>query len=102
MLIVGAVVLAAQLFDDLIASNTQDVVFWSETETKFSFIKDHYKIISTDAEVTEYFENVSRSFILCVGDNKNRKNMSQKFKDLGGRISTFITPFCDISPYGTS
>lgn len=102
MLVVGAGGLAAQLFDDLVASNAQDVVFWSETETKFSFIKERYKLIGTDQEVTDYLENISRSFILCVGDVQNRKNMAKKFKELGGRITTFITPFCDISPYGTS
>lgn len=102
MLVVGAGGLAGQLFEDLVASNTQDVVFWSETEPRFDFIKERFKIISTDEQVKEYFNTVTRSFILCVGDVETRKKISEKFKNLGGKVTTFITPFCDISKYGVT
>jgi sugar O-acyltransferase (sialic acid O-acetyltransferase NeuD family) len=99
MLFVGAGGLAAQLFEDLLASNIQDVVFWSGVETSNDFIKEKFKIISTDEEVIDYFNNISRSFVMCIGDSSKRKIMIEKFKELGGKPASFITPFCRISPY---
>lgn len=99
MLFIGAGGLAAQLFEDLIASNLQDVVFWSEVETGNDFIKEKYKIIGTDEEVIDYFTNTSRSFVMCIGDIGHRKRMTDKFIKLGGKQASFITPFCKISPY---
>lgn len=102
MLIVGAGGLAGQLFEDLVASNMQNVVFWSETGSRFDFIREKFKVITTDEEVKEYFNTVTKSFILCVGDVATRKKVSERFKNLGGKITTFITPFCDISKYGVT
>jgi sugar O-acyltransferase (sialic acid O-acetyltransferase NeuD family) len=99
MLFIGAGGLAAQLFEDLLAMNMQDVVFWSETETSNEFIKAKFNIISTDEEVVNYFNNVSRMFVMCVGDVSQRKKMMQRFINLGGRPASFITPFCKISPF---
>jgi sugar O-acyltransferase (sialic acid O-acetyltransferase NeuD family) len=101
MLIVGAGGLAAQLFEDLPAMNLPGIVFWSETETKYSFIKEKYKVVSTDEEVKEYFNTVSRSFIVCVGDTANRVKMAEKFRNLGGELATFIMPGSSISSYAT-
>ncbi|MBC8034679.1 MAG: hypothetical protein H7Y03_11065 [Chitinophagaceae bacterium] len=100
MLYVGAGGLAAQLFEDIVRSNQQDVVFWSETETSNSFIKERYPIISTDEQVIDYFNNVSRSFVLCVGDTEKRKKVVERFINLGGRPVTYISPFSVISQYG--
>ena len=99
MLFIGAGGLAAQLFEDLLASNIQDIVFWSEVDTGNDFIKEKFKIISTDEEVVEYFTNVSRSFVMCIGDIVHRKRMTEKFIALGGNQASFITPFCRISPF---
>jgi sugar O-acyltransferase (sialic acid O-acetyltransferase NeuD family) len=99
MLFVGAGGLAAQLFEDLLAMHMQDVVFWSETETSNYFIKEKFKIIATDEEVKDYFNNISKSFVMCIGDVSQRKKMREKFIDLGGQPASFITPFCRISPF---
>ncbi|MEO5564070.1 MAG: NeuD/PglB/VioB family sugar acetyltransferase [Chitinophagaceae bacterium] len=102
MLFAGAGGLAAQLFEDLVAMNLQDVVFWSETEVKNTFISDKFNIIKTDEEVKDYFNNVSKAFVLCVGDVENRKKVVERFTNLGGKITSFITPFAYISPYGVT
>ncbi len=99
MLFVGAGGLAAQLFEDLVASRLQNVTFWSETETPHDYIKKHYPIISTDEEVIEYFTTVTTSFVLCIGDIKQRKKVTERFIALGGKPSAFLSPFCRISPY---
>lgn len=101
MLLVGAGGLAAQLFDDLNGMNLNDIVFWSEVEVKYSFIKERYRVITTDQEVIDYFTNTSRLFVLCIGDIANRKKMAEKFKGLGGEISSFISPYSTISPFSS-
>ncbi len=99
MLFVGAGGLAAQLFEDLVASRLQNVVFWSETETTHDYIRKNYPIISTDDEVKEYFRTVTTSFVLCIGDIRQRKIVTERFISLGGKSTAFLSPFCRISPY---
>lgn len=101
MLIVGAGGLAAQLFDDLNTMNLTNIVFWSEVDIKYHFISEKYKIIKTDEEVIDYFTNTSKSFILCIGGTTDRKRMAEKFKNLGGEIDSFISPYSIISPYAS-
>jgi sugar O-acyltransferase (sialic acid O-acetyltransferase NeuD family) len=103
MLIVGAGGLAMQIFTDLVQMNLKDVVFWSETGTKFPFITDKYPLLSSDKEVEEYFASNSRDFILCVGSsNGARQALAMRFTALGGIASNFISPLSWVSPYGTS
>lgn len=103
MLIVGAGGLATQLIEDLLELELKDIVFWSEVPTKYPFIEELFPLIKTDEEVRDHFTNVSREFILCIGNDKSdgRRRMSQRFKDLGGEISSYISPFSRVSPYGT-
>jgi sugar O-acyltransferase (sialic acid O-acetyltransferase NeuD family) len=102
MLIIGAGGLATQLFHDLVTVHTQDVAFWSETETKYSFIAEKYPLLQTDAEVEHYFKTVSTSFVLGVGNPLVREKLKNRFESLGGRLTTYISPFCELSPYQTT
>ncbi|WP_462254642.1 PglD-related sugar-binding protein [Ferruginibacter sp.] len=99
MLFIGAGGLAAQLFEDLLKMKIEDAVFWSETETENIFIKEKFKIISTDEEVVDYFTNTSKDFVICLGDVKQRKKMAERFTALGGNLASFISPFGNFSPY---
>jgi sugar O-acyltransferase (sialic acid O-acetyltransferase NeuD family) len=101
MLIVGAGGLAAQLFEDLIAIKAQDIVFWSEVETRYGFIEEKFKIVRSDEEVLDYFNSISKSFILCIGSIEGRKIIGDKFKKLGGRLTSFISHNSIISQYIT-
>lgn len=101
MIIAGAGGLAAQLFDDLVYINAQNVVFWSEVNTKYAFIKERFPIIQSDQEIIDYFNSVSRSFLLCVSSIENRKMLADKFTLLGGKPTSFISPNSIISKYIT-
>lgn len=102
MLVIGTGGLAAQMFDDLVGMNDESIKFWSETETSYHQIREKFNVISTDDEVMNYFKNVSASFLLCIGGLQNRKKLLEKFINLGGEISTFISPKAIVSPFGTS
>ncbi len=101
MLIIGAGGFALQLFDDLINSNNRDIVFWSEIEVQFDCIKEHFKILSTDAEVIDYFTHTSRLFAVGIWDIEHRKRLTKKFIELGGEPASFISPFTHLSSYIT-
>ena len=102
MLIVGAGGMATQIFTDLVKMNLQDIVFWSEAETKYQFIKEKFPVLKSDEEVAEYFNTTSRSFILCIGSSPHRRKIAEKFKALGGNIVSYISPYSEVSPYDTS
>ena len=101
MIIAGAGGLAAQLFDDLVAINAQDVVFWSEIKTKYGFIQERFPIIKSDEEIIDYFNTVSKSFLLCVSSIESRQLLYEKFKKLGGKTTSFISPNSIISKHIT-
>ncbi len=99
MLVIGAGGLAAQLFDEFVRNKTEPVVFWSESETRYPFIRDNFDIIKSDEEITHHFHTISRSFILGVGNIKNRKWLAKKFEQLGGEIISFTSPRSYIGSY---
>lgn len=102
MLVIGAGGLATQIFDDLVYMNEENVVFWSEVETPYPFIRDIYDIIDNDEAVKAHFNTVSRDFVLCVSiNNGNRRKLAEKFIQLGGKLSGFISPRSYISKHGT-
>lgn len=99
MIIVGAGGMAAQLFDDLVAMQLKDVVFWSETETSYHFIKEQYPVIGTDQEVEQHFREISRDFVLCIWNIEDRMMLLDKFTRLGGTAVTLISQDTHINRY---
>jgi sugar O-acyltransferase (sialic acid O-acetyltransferase NeuD family) len=99
MLIIGAGGFALQLFDDLIAAKAKDVVFWSESESKFDCLKKHFQIIHTDEEIADHFKTKSRSFAVGIWDIEDRKRLTEKFTSLGGELTSFISPYSALSTY---
>lgn len=102
MLIVGAGGLAAQIFPDIEAMYLPDISFWSEVETRYSFIREKFPVLSNDSEVKQYFRSITKTFILCVGTPSARRSMATKFKELGGSLATYISPFSTISKYSVA
>ena len=99
MLFIGAGGLAAQIFEDILLMKLQKVVFWSEIETDNIFVKENFRIISTDDEVIEHFNTISKDFVLCIGDVNHRKKLAERFIKLGGNPVSFISPKSTCSPY---
>lgn len=99
MIIAGAGGLAAQLFEDLETMDLANIVFWSETEVKYPFIKEKYPVVRTDEEVAAHFDKISTDFTLCIGSVKERKKIAERFTGLGGNIITFISPAAMVSRY---
>lgn len=101
MLIAGAGGLATQLLDDLLSAPNGEIVFWSETETKYAFLKEKFRMLTTDEEVVDYFNTHGKTYINCVGGIDGRRQVTERFRLLGGESLTYISPNSIISPYIT-
>jgi len=101
MLIVGAGGLAAQIFPELPDPPETETVFWSETETPYSFLTEKNRMIRTDEEVARYFQEVSTDFLVCLGGGRTklRAEFTERFMKLGGTMGTHISSKAIISPY---
>ena len=103
MIIAGAGGLGTQLFEDIKKDQLPDIAFWSEHPTRYSFIAEHYPILDNDEALSHHFHEVSASFILCVGGKPQlRKQLCERLIKLGGILTTYISPYSRVSPYGTS
>jgi sugar O-acyltransferase (sialic acid O-acetyltransferase NeuD family) len=101
MLFAGAGGLAAQIFEDVLEDNMPDVAFWSEVDTKYRFIEDHFPLLRTMADVEHYFAAVSKKYVLCIGNAEKRPGLAARLDALGGEISSFISPHTRISRFDT-
>ena len=101
MLVIGAGGIAIQMFDDLIATKNKDIVFWSETETKFDCLKENFRILKSEEEAADYFKNESKQFVVGLWDVKARKSFTERFTNLGGELSTYISPLTHLSTHTT-
>ncbi len=99
MLFAGAGGLAAQLFEELVLIKDEEIIFWTEVQTKYNFIANKFKMLRTDSELREYFFNVSKKFVLCIGSVENRKRISERIQMLGGIPETYISSDSIISRY---
>ncbi|WP_414524307.1 hypothetical protein, partial [Umezakia ovalisporum] len=101
MLIVGAGGMATQVFTDIVYMNLQHVAFWSELETKYKYIEQKFPVYSSDDEVRKHFATYSTAFVLCVGSGPGRLKLENKFVELGGNLTTYISPLSSVSEYDT-
>ncbi len=102
MLIAGAGGLATQIFEDIVELKLKDIAFWSEIPTKYQFISDHYPLLKTDEEVVRFFNEISKSFLLCIGGKcEVRKQLCERLIQLGGVLTSYISPYSRISPHQT-
>ena len=97
MLIVGCGGLAGQMIDDIEFYYSTEVVYWTEKKAKYDF-QISLKIIETDSEIINHF-NSNKKFVLAIGNPIARIKLAQKFKNLGGQFSSFISPGAKISKY---
>jgi sugar O-acyltransferase (sialic acid O-acetyltransferase NeuD family) len=101
MLIIGAGGLAAQIFPELPDPPETETVFWSETDTPYTFLTERHRLIRTDEEAARYFREVSPYFLVCLGGGRTqlRADFIERFQKLGGMMGTHISQKAIISPH---
>ena len=102
MLVIGAKGFAKELLEILHQNNTiKDLVFYddvnSDVEDKLFGI---FKVLKKPEDAINYFKNVSKEFVIGIGNPLLRFKLSQKFIDYGGELTSVISPFAKIGFYG--
>jgi sugar O-acyltransferase (sialic acid O-acetyltransferase NeuD family) len=98
MIILGAKGFSKQLIELFYqAQRTENLFFFDDITMENSDTLFGIRIIKTIDEVRFIFKNVSDEFCLGIGNPKIRRSLSQKFEELGGRLSTIISPHAFVS-----
>lgn len=104
MLIVGAKGFAKEIlevFEQLGLVN--EIVFFDNVSIDVPlFLYDKFKVIKSFEEVETYFKDVDKKFVLGIGNPKYRKALSEKLIEMGGELTSIVSPITTIGKYGNS
>lgn len=103
MLIAGAGGFALQVLATLHAlGQTGGCVFFDDiSKENHGPIAENFTILKTVAEAGQFLKEAP-SFVLAIGNPRNREQLCQRLEGLGGRAHTLIDPSVRISPYSVS
>ena len=103
MIIIGAKGLAKELLEILYQKNeTDNLYFYDDISTDTpDKLYDQFPILKNLEEVTELFK-IDNRFIVGIGNPELRKQMFEKFKIIGGEITSAISPLAYIGHYSTN
>ncbi|SMC75858.1 acetyltransferase [Pedobacter africanus] len=102
MLIVGASGFAKeilQIFHD--TNNLSDLAFYDDINANQS-VFERFQVLKNELEVKAYFEAHGPEFTLGLGNPQLRNKLYIKFKELGGKFSSAISPFARIGNYNVT
>jgi sugar O-acyltransferase (sialic acid O-acetyltransferase NeuD family) len=97
MIVIGAGGFAKQLINELKKFN--HIVFYDDVTLNDSMFLNKFNIISSFSEATNYITNVDSRFILGIGNPKHRRFFSEKFKSIGGNLTSIISCQSNLSDY---
>lgn len=100
MLIIGTGGFASDILGTILLElGESEIVLYNDVEDKKNILyKDRLRILSTKEAARDYFQNEDNRFLVCIGDNKIREEMTNTFLDLGGVNPTFISKNSYVSP----
>lgn len=101
MLIIGTGGLASDILSSMqYEGGYEDLCFYTDTITDCKeYIKSNFKIYQNINEVESYFLKEDNSFIVAVGDNVQRKALSEKFTRAGGKNISYISTGAQVGKY---
>ncbi len=101
MLVIGAQGFAKQMLVVLSQLNlTRDLVFYDDlNQDAPDTLYDSFPVLHSNEEAREYFEKTCRDFTIGVAGVRNRYNIFNKFKMLGGNAVTLISPTAVIGEF---
>ena len=102
MLIFGSSGFAQQLIPSLHALGIlhQCVFFDNVVQDPNSYIQSNFTVIKSFEDASYYFKNTTTKFSLGIGGPETRKIFSNRFKELGGELTSILDPSARISSFG--
>jgi sugar O-acyltransferase (sialic acid O-acetyltransferase NeuD family) len=94
MLIVGAKGFAGEVLEVLHQSgNSENVVFYDDVNSDIpNLLYNKFLVIKNLADAKKYFSEIDNRFTLGIGNPLLRKAMNDKFENLGGILTSTISP----------
>lgn len=104
MLIIGAKGFAKEILEILDQKNeTENLCFYDDVNDDVpEKLYNEFPILKSLEEAKSYFKNISAEFTLGLGNPKLRKNLYEKFTNLGGKAITLFSQNCEIGSFGVS
>ncbi len=101
MLVVGAQGFAKQILVVLSQLNlTNDLVFYDDlNQDAPDTLYDLFPVLHSSREAKDYFDKISKDFIIGVAGVRNRYNLFRMFKALGGNAVNLISPTAIIGEF---
>lgn len=101
MLIIGAGACAKDLLAMLVLEDQEeDLYFYDDLNVGSpDYLFGKYKVLKNEKAAQQYFEQHDQRYILGIGSPNVRFRLSQKFKDLGGKLTSLISSHSQIGFY---
>ncbi len=91
MLIVGAGAAGKETLGILlIDKKNEKICFFDENKNYPDLLYDKYKIIKSIEQAKEYIDNKDNRFITAIGHPRLREKMTNKFENIGGKLTSLI------------
>lgn len=104
MIIIGAKGFAKELLEVCHQlGRTENLVFFDNISTDIpNLLYDTFPILRTEEEVKTYLRNSDPAFALGIGKPHLRQKMATLFEELGGHLTSLISPKAQIGSFGVS
>ena len=102
MLIIGAKGLAKEILEILHQNNNiENLAFYDDVNQDVEdFLFGKFSILKSLEEANSFFKKYGTEFTIGIGNPILRYKLYKKFKDIGGRLTSTISPNADIGHYG--
>ena len=103
MLVIGAKGFAKEILEVLYQlKKTEGTVFYDDVNDFLPEEKVHgsFPIIKSLEDARSYFTNHNKKFTIGIGNPMLRKELKEKFENIGGEFTSIISPFAKIGHYG--
>lgn len=102
MLIIGAKGFSKEVLEICHSNNDlENLVFYDDVNPNTANrLYEKFTVLKSIEEAKEYFLTVDNRFTLGIGNPSMRKTISEMFKDIGGVLTSTISPKADIGSYG--
>lgn len=104
MIIVGAKGLAKEVLEIVLQNNQLDgLAFFDDVSNDLDdYLYDKFPVLKNEAQVQNHLMQVDPKFIIGIGKPKLRHKLFVKFRDLGGRLTSAISPLAQLGSYKVS
>ncbi|MDF1549682.1 MAG: acetyltransferase [Bacteroidales bacterium] len=102
MIIAGAKGFAKEVLEIFNQLNTIDNIYFYDDINKFNnlCLYNKFKIVNNIEDAANIFNNIDKNFVLGIGNPLLRYKLTKKFEDIGGSISSIISPYARIGSFG--